>query len=62
LFVSSMEGGGATLLHVDLVGHAQPIWLQPQTTSFWGFSSPDARHLAISAEARETSVWMISNF
>jgi serine/threonine protein kinase/Tol biopolymer transport system component len=62
LFVSSMESGGATLLHVDLDGNAQPIWLQPQTTSFWGFSSPDARHLAISSESRETSVWMISNF
>ena len=62
LFVSALGPAGATLLHVDLDGHAQPIWLQPQTTSFWGFSSPDARHLAISAEARETSVWMISNF
>jgi hypothetical protein len=62
LFVSSLGPGGATLLHVDLDGNAQPIWLQPQTTSFWGFSSPDARHLAISSESRETSVWMISNF
>ena len=61
-FVSSLGPGGATLLHVDLDGNAQPIWLQPQTTSFWGFSSPDARHLAISSESRETSVWMISNF
>ena len=62
LFVSSVGPGGATLLHVDLDGNAQPIWRQPQTTSFWGFSSPDARHLAISGESRETSVWMISNF
>jgi serine/threonine protein kinase/Tol biopolymer transport system component len=62
LFVSSEGPGGAALLHVDLDGKAQSIWLQPQTTSFWGFSSPDARHLAISGESRETSVWMISNF
>ena len=62
LFVSSLGPAGATLLHVDLEGNAQPIWQQPQTTSFWGFSSPDARHLAISSESRETSVWMISNF
>jgi serine/threonine protein kinase/Tol biopolymer transport system component len=62
LFVSSMGPGGATLLHVDLDGNAQPLWLQPQTTSFWGFPSPDARHLAISSESRETSVWMIGNF
>ena len=61
-FVSSLGPGGATLLHVDLEGNAQPVWVQPQTTSFWGFSSPDARHLAISSESRETSAWMISNF
>ena len=62
LFVSSLEPAGPTLLHVDLDGNAEPIWRQPQTTSFWGFSSPDARHLAISSESRETSIWMISNF
>jgi len=62
LFVSSLGPGGAALLHVDLEGNAQTIWSQPQTTSFWGFSSPDARHLAISSESRETSAWMISNF
>jgi Tol biopolymer transport system component len=60
-FVSSLGPGGATLLHVDLDGNAQPLWQQPQTTSFWGFSSPDGRHLAISSESRETTVWMISN-
>jgi serine/threonine protein kinase/Tol biopolymer transport system component len=62
LFVSSLGPGGATLLHVDLDGNAQPIWRQTQTTSFWAFSSPDAHHLAISEESRETSVWMIGNF
>lgn len=62
LFVSDVGLDGATLLHADLDGHAQPIWRQPQTTSFWAFSSPDARHLAISGESRETSVWMIGNF
>jgi hypothetical protein len=61
LFVSNGGPAGATLLHVDLDGKAQIIWRQPQTISFWGFSSPDARHLAISGESRETSVWMISN-
>ena len=62
LFVSSPGPAGATLLHVDLDGNAEPIWQQPQTTSFWGFPSPDARHLAIASETRETNVWMISNF
>src|SRR5206468_1190404 len=62
LFVSSVGPDGAKLLHVDLDGRAQPIWIQRETTAFWGFSSPDGRHLAITAESRETSVWMISNF
>jgi len=62
LFVSSVGPDGGTLLRVDLDGKTQPIWLQRQMTSFLGFSSPDARHLAISGESRETSVWMISNF
>jgi hypothetical protein len=62
LFVSSVGPEGAVLLHVGFEGKAQPIWKQPQTRSFWGFSSPDARHLAISGESRETSVWSISNF
>lgn len=61
-FVSNVGPDGAALLHVDLDGKAQPIWRQPQTTSFWAFSSPDARHLVISGESRETSVWMFSNF
>ena len=61
-FVPTLGPGGATLLRVDLDGNTQPIWLQPQTTSLWAFSSPDARHLVISSESRETSVWMLSNF
>ena len=61
-FISSLGSDGARLLHVDLRGNSWPIWSQAQTTSFWGFSSPDASHLAISSESRETSVWMISSF
>ena len=61
-FISSIGPDGAKLLHVDLQGNAQPIWRQAGTTSLWGFSSPDASHLAISSESRETSVWMISSF
>jgi serine/threonine protein kinase/Tol biopolymer transport system component len=62
LFVSRLGPAGATLLHVDLEGNAQPIWQQPQTTSLRGLSSPDAHHLVIAAETRETDVWMIRNF
>ena len=62
LFVSNVGPDGASLLHVEFDGKAQPIWRQPQTTAFWGLSSPDGRHLAIGEESRETSVWMMSNF
>ena len=62
LFVSALGPGGATLVHVDLKGNAQPIWQQPQTTHTWGFSSPDGRHLAISGESSEANVWMIGDF
>jgi hypothetical protein len=62
LFVSRLGTAGATLLHVDLEGNAEPIWQQSQTTSSWGLSSPDARHLVIATETRETDVWMIRNF
>jgi hypothetical protein len=61
-FVSSVGPDGAVLLQVDFDGKTQPLWKQPQTTWFWGFPSPDSRHLAISGESRETSVWSISNF
>ncbi len=62
MFVSSLEPQGATLLHVNLNGHARPIWLQAQTTWLWGFPSPDARHLAISTEAPDANVWMMKHF
>jgi Tol biopolymer transport system component len=62
MFVSTMEPGGATVLHVDLGGHAQPLWQGPQTNWIWGFPSPDGRHLAIVGDNSEANVWMIGNF
>ncbi len=62
MFVSSLEPGGATLLHVDFEGNAVPLWQQPQTTWTWGFTSPDGRHLAMLGESSEANVWMIGNF
>lgn len=62
MFVSSLEPGGASLLHVWLSGEAQPIWHRPQSTHTWGFPSPDGRHLAIMDANSESNVWLISNF
>jgi serine/threonine protein kinase len=62
MFVSTLEPGGASVLHVDLNGDAQPVWQQPQSVFTWGFPSPDGRHLAILGSNSEANVWMINNF
>lgn len=62
MFVSTLEPGGANLLHVDLNGDTQSVWQQSQVTETWGFPSPDGRHLAISGSSSEANVWLISNF
>jgi serine/threonine protein kinase len=62
MFVSAVEPGAATLLHVDLNGDAQPVWQQPQPKLTWGFPSPDGRHLAILGTSSEANVWVIGNF
>jgi len=62
IFVSTLDPGGATLLHVALNGDAQPVWQQPQLNATWGFPSPDGRHLALLGASSEANVWIISNF
>jgi hypothetical protein len=62
MFVSTLEPGGATVLHVDLGGNAQPVWQQSQSAFTWGLPSPDGRHLAILGSNSESNVWMIDNF
>jgi Tol biopolymer transport system component len=62
MFVSTLEPGTASVLHVDLNGEAQPVWQQPQSVFTWGFPSPDGRHLAILGSNSESNAWMIDNF
>ena len=62
LIVYTSELGGSTLLHVDLVGNARPIWRGPQTSSSGAVMSPDRRHLAINDDSFQANVWMIDNF
>ncbi len=62
MFVSTLEPGGANLLHVDLNGDIQPVWQQSQATDTFGFPSPDGRHLAILGSNAESNVWLINNF
>ena len=62
MFVSTLEPGGAALLHVDLGGEAQPVWRQHQPTVTWGIPSPDGRHLAVLGSRSEANAWLIDNF
>jgi len=62
MFVSTLESGGANLLHVDLNGDTQLVWHQSQATDTWGFPSPDGRHLALTGASSESNVWLIGNF
>jgi Tol biopolymer transport system component len=53
---------GATLLRVDLQGHAQPLWETRGGGYTWGIASPDNKYLAIREPATERNAWMIENF
>jgi len=62
MFVSTLQPGGATLLHIGLNGDARPVWQQPRSPYAWGIPSPDGRHLALLGASSESNVWMIGNF
>ncbi len=61
-YVSSPRPSGATLLYIDLDGHATPLWEQKGSFGTWGVPSPDGRHLAILGDTVDSNVWMIENF
>ena len=61
MYVSTLQPGGATLLHIGLNGDARPIWRQPRSRYAWGIPSPDGRHLALAGSNLESNVWMIGN-
>ena len=62
LFVSSQSPTSATLLHVDLEGHATPLWDQRGAWRTYGVPAPNGRELAIAGITRDSNVWMIENF
>jgi eukaryotic-like serine/threonine-protein kinase len=61
-FVSSQAPTSATLLHVDLEGHATPLWEQRGAWKTWAIASPDGRRLAILGMTSSSNVWMIQNY
>jgi Tol biopolymer transport system component len=62
LFVSSQSPTSATLLHVDLEGHATPLWDQRGSWKTYAIAAPNGHELAISGMASASNVWMIENF
>jgi eukaryotic-like serine/threonine-protein kinase len=61
-FCSSQSLLGATLLHIDLNGNAQVLWVQKGIYQTWGVPSPDGKNLAILGPTINSNVWMIENF
>ena len=62
LFVSSQSPTSSTLLHVDLEGHATPLWDQRGAWRIYGVPAPNGRELAIAGITSDSNVWMIENF
>jgi Tol biopolymer transport system component len=62
VIVGSEGTDGATLLKVDLNGHAQPIWQQRLPGVFYGRPSPDGRHFALNTSGGNRNVWLVDHF
>ena len=61
-YLSSLSSKGATLLYMDLKGHATPVWEQKGGFQTWAMPSPDGHHLAILGWAVDSNVWMVESF
>jgi Tol biopolymer transport system component len=61
-YVSSLSPRGATLLYIDLNGHASALWEQKGGLRTWGVSSLDGRHLAMLGYTMDSNIWMLENF
>jgi Tol biopolymer transport system component/predicted Ser/Thr protein kinase len=62
LFVSSQSPTSSTLLHVDLDGHATPLWDQRGSPRTNGVPAPNGRDIAIAGITTDSNVWLIENF
>jgi eukaryotic-like serine/threonine-protein kinase len=62
LLVSSQSPTSSTLLHVDLEGHATPLWDQRGAWRTWAIAAPNGRELAILGMTSASNVWMIEHF
>jgi serine/threonine protein kinase/Tol biopolymer transport system component len=58
LLVPSVDASVATLLSVDLDGHAQILWQQPGAIDISGIPSPDGRRVAVWVRGRHSNLWL----
>jgi DNA-binding winged helix-turn-helix (wHTH) protein/Tol biopolymer transport system component len=47
------------LLHIDLHGHAVPVWRPKKMRVGWAIPSRDGRHLALLVSSGSANVWMV---
>ena len=62
LFVSSQTPTSTTLLRVDLLGLATPLWDQRGSFRTWAIVAPNGRDLAIAGMTSRSNVWIIENY
>jgi serine/threonine protein kinase/Tol biopolymer transport system component len=62
LYVGSSSPRGATLIYIDLSGHASAVWEQKGSFETWAAPSPDGRHLAILGYTVDSNAWLLENF
>ena len=61
--VDSPSGSvGATLLQVDLQGHAQPLWQTSGGGYAWAIASPNGEYVAIREPGLERNAWLLEDF
>jgi WD40 repeat protein len=61
-YCGSVSQEGATLLRIDLQGHAWVLWHQKGATATWAPPSPDGRHLAVLGQIVNSNLWMLEGF
>jgi DNA-binding winged helix-turn-helix (wHTH) protein/Tol biopolymer transport system component len=58
LWATSVREEGNSLLHIDLEGHARPVWRPRKMTIGWAIPSRDGRNLALLVSSGSANVWM----
>jgi Tol biopolymer transport system component/DNA-binding winged helix-turn-helix (wHTH) protein len=59
LWAASVGGDENALLHIDLQGHARPVWRPGKMTVGWAIPSRDGHSLAVLVNSGSANVWMV---